>query len=270
MKKPVFLVILLPLALPVFGCSAQMDNSEAGSLSTPITSQQPISLPELADPEAYTMPIRVPLLLSKPAGEPQPVPEGILPTPTSMPEPTTTSGSTGSTAIPTQDSSAPMIEGTEDILIIGDSLTVGSQAVLESKLEKHNLTHVVDAEVGRTTQEGVDRLLELEKEQEHDMWVIALGTNDWDATSFQTQAKRVLDQSRGRPVLWVNVSREQANSLNKVLENLSEEYSNLTILDWDTMIKEKPEFVAGDQIHLTSQGYEWRAKQIFKTLLGKE
>lgn len=156
------------------------------------------------------------------------------------------------------------------LFVEGDSLTVGSSRAIKANLASDFRQITVDAKVGRNTPAGISRL---SSGQNANVWVVALGTNDApDPRTMRRNVKTVLSRAGTRPVLWVSVWRSQEyEGVNRMLSRLDTRYTQLSVLRWDLFIKDHPELLASDKIHLTAAGYEIRGRMVadaVRSLLG--
>lgn len=147
------------------------------------------------------------------------------------------------------------------VLVVGDSLTVGSAPYLRRKLSPKVQSLTIDAQAGRFTGAGISKLRS-KKARSADIWVIALGTND-APSSAQTRRNinKVMRLSGQKSVIWVNVVRPGGyGAVNRVLRKADKARGRLTVLDWASVIRSKSRLLAGDKVHLSSYGYKIRAK----------
>lgn len=153
------------------------------------------------------------------------------------------------------------------LFVEGDSLTVGSSGAIKSHLASEFASITVDAEVGRSTPSGIKRL---RAGRAANVWVVALGTNDApDKVTMRRNVKKVLRRAGDRPVLWVSIWRSKAyRKVNRMLSRLDTRYAQLSVLRWDLFIKNHPELLAADRIHLTPTGYEVRGRMIADAVRG--
>lgn len=169
------------------------------------------------------------------------------------------------------------VNGQGKLLVVGDSLTVGTDAFgsLTTKLRALGTwtSVVVDARIGRTANAG-SLLLAKNISKTTTAIVIALGTNDMISKTQSSYPRWVIDrvmmQSRNRPVLWVNLEFSEksrpdlavrAKRFNSELRRATARWTNLTVSDWNAGFKPNTtsRFIA-DGIHLTVQGYRTRSK----------
>jgi lysophospholipase L1-like esterase len=172
--------------------------------------------------------------------------------------------------------------GQGNLLIIGDSLTLGADAFgsLATKIRKtKKWTSVsIDTRVGRKASVGADMLPD--KILNHTTAiVIALGTNDMMSRTESWYPRWVIDRVMANtldiPVLWVNLKfsndrlnwKSRANRFNRALRQAKLRYPTLTIADWNTSFipKSGSRFIA-DGVHLTVSGYRTRAKFLIPTI----
>jgi lysophospholipase L1-like esterase len=172
---------------------------------------------------------------------------------------------------------SPLINanGQGNLLIIGDSLTLGADAFgsLAAKIRKtRKWTSVsIDTRVGRKASVGADMLPD--KILNHTTAiVIALGTNDMMSRTESWYPRWVIDRVMANtldiPVLWVNLKysdtrlnwKSRGNKFNKALKQAMLRYPTLTIADWNTSFipKSASRFIE-DGVHLTVSGYRTRA-----------
>lgn len=166
--------------------------------------------------------------------------------------------------------------GQGTLLFVGDSLTVGSVAFgkLTKRIEATGIwtSVVMDAKVGRKASQGAD-VLKARVGRRTTAIVIALGINDMISRTERWYPAwviaKVMKQSGGRPVLWVNpkfsptgrrdwISR--AARFNRALRSAQDKWPNLEIGDWSAAFvpSGRSRFIE-DGVHLTVSGYKTRA-----------
>ena len=145
------------------------------------------------------------------------------------------------------------------VFVEGDSLTVGITEPLSTLLDSAGWTVILDAQVGRTTAEGITLLSEHASEFGGTL-VVALGTNDPpDPTLFAQHIDEVMQLASGRRVIWVTVARSGWDVLDVALIAAQLRWPNLRVIDWRPIIAAQPMLRAADGIHLTLAGYQLRA-----------
>lgn len=188
--------------------------------------------------------------------------------PVSAPEPSGSdpTSTTSSTAVSTTTEapvapSVPSVPASAgQVLVIGDSLTVGAQASLTSSSSREL---VVDAEVGRNVRTGIAKL-RTRNAPDYSTIVFALGTNDYLASASQVSAwvDQVVEASGGQTVIWVNLdaggSMPGAASFNAALTSAAAAHPNVIVADWNSHIASIGGLRAADGIHYTPSGYQAR------------
>lgn len=165
--------------------------------------------------------------------------------------------------------------GQGTLLVVGDSLTVGTEAFgsLTKRVSALGTWDnvVMDAKEGRKASLGAS-VIEKGLTALTTALVVALGTNDMISKPETWYPRWVIDtvmqKTRGIPVLWVNVEFSQTGRsdwrargvrFNKELRLAKLRYPNLTIADWNTAFTpiSKSRFLA-DGVHLSVSGYKTR------------
>ena len=167
--------------------------------------------------------------------------------------------------------------GQGTLLVVGDSLTVGTEAFGSLKAKVSALgtwtNVVVDAKVGRKASVGAT-VIDKGITSSTTALVVALGTNDMISKPETWYPRWVIDtvmlKARGLPVLWVNLEFSQTGRsdwrargvrFNRELRLAKQRYPNLSIADWNTAFipQSKSRFIV-DGVHLTVSGYKTRSK----------
>jgi lysophospholipase L1-like esterase len=149
------------------------------------------------------------------------------------------------------------------VLVVGDSLEVGSAPYLRSALPGVR----VDAEVGRTSGEGV-RVLAARLDPSDDVVVFPLGTNDSpsspDALAADLDAAAGLAGSRCMVVATIArppVRGVSVAGLNRVVRAFAAR-TGAQVADWRTAVGAFPSLVGRDGVHAVGDGYALRASLI--------
>ena len=167
--------------------------------------------------------------------------------------------------------------GQGTLLVVGDSLTVGTEAFGSLKAKVSALgtwtNVVVDAKVGRKASVGAT-VIDKGITSSTTALVVALGTNDMISKPETWYPRWVIDtvmlKARGLPVLWVNLEFSQTGRsdwrargvrFNRELRLAKQRYPNLSIADWNAAFipQSKSRFIV-DGVHLTVSGYKTRSK----------
>jgi GDSL-like Lipase/Acylhydrolase family len=157
----------------------------------------------------------------------------------------------------------------DSVAMVGDSITVGSQAQLEAGFASLGLDEVaIDAENGRrmTVDGAIDSGLEavsgLATSAPPDLWVIALGTNDVVNYAPEEYAP-VIDElltavPRDAPIVWVDTyldgDREASATFNEALRTALARRGQATVVDWASIAGE--DGVLSDGIHPSDVGVD--------------
>jgi lysophospholipase L1-like esterase len=138
------------------------------------------------------------------------------------------------------------------IWAVGDSLMVAATGELEAAASDI----VVDAEVGRRMDQGIDVLTAMLGEGKPDVLIVALGTNNGVTVD---QVDTVMDLATGiDKVVLVNVSvpRPWEDSTNEAINSSVEVYPNATVIDWSSESQGNSSFFRSDGFHLSQEGTE--------------
>jgi lysophospholipase L1-like esterase len=161
--------------------------------------------------------------------------------------------------------------GGESVLVVGDSLEVGSGPYLRESLPGATLE--IDADRGRSSGQGALVLAE-RLGPEHDVVVFPLGTNDSPsnpgglAASLATAAQLAGDRclvvaTLARPPLrGITVA-----GMNRVVEEFAAE-SGAQVMDWAAVVDALPSLLTPDQVHATGEGYRLRAGLLAEAIQG--
>jgi hypothetical protein len=158
--------------------------------------------------------------------------------------------------------------GAPELLVVGDSLTVGAEPWLADAVRARGWRLVaVDARVGRTVPEGLAALLRRARAGTLPATVIvALGTNnlgasDADIETWMSAARRILGGDR--QLAWVNISvapprAERAAEIDAALAASGRRW-NVQVLDWYGWTHRNGITNKADGIHYEDGAYRLRA-----------
>lgn len=159
---------------------------------------------------------------------------------------------------------------TPDVLIIGDSLAIGTMPFLDEMLTDRNLTW--DTVNGRTTPQGMRALRLALRESEPQAVVVSLGTNDGpDPRRFTSRLRRMLrDLAPDTCVIWTAVVRPprkgRYGALNRALRAEARRDHRLIVINWDRAVK-RGTVVLRDGLHADAAGYRYRSFKIAQAVL---
>ena len=158
-----------------------------------------------------------------------------------------------------------------DVLVVGDSLAVGTQPFLGPLLGDVNL--VADVRNGITTPQGM-RLLRMSlRSLTPRTVVLSLGTNDGgDPGRFRDRLRRTMALlPLDTCVVWATIIRPRRKGpyrpLNRVLHAFKKEEPRLVIVDWEHAVTGGSVFLP-DGLHADSEGYRYRSTMIADAVNG--
>jgi lysophospholipase L1-like esterase len=157
------------------------------------------------------------------------------------------------------------------LLVNGDSLAVGTKPYLPRELRGWKVTQ--SASVSRHASEGADVLRAYGSSLPRVIHV-SLGTNDDpnQLDAFRAAIRAVMDVvGPRRCVVWTNIVRPAVAGAsyagyNRALARESEPLENLRVVNWVRMVRENPQWVVGDGVHVNAEGYRARAKAISRSV----
>jgi lysophospholipase L1-like esterase len=187
------------------------------------------------------------------------------------------------TAIATSQVTASRTPAKSTLVVLGDSLTWGTNHFSKSQSRltaaKHFETVIVDSRWGRrisglssTRYSGNVAFKQLVTDGVRPSAVIvALGTNDiallGTRRDYAVLIRELMDTIGNVPVVWVNVHRidspmttSRSRVFNATLERVLAEYPLATTFDWASIAKGNSRVMAFDKIHHSPTGYEIRTK----------
>ena len=141
---------------------------------------------------------------------------------------------------------APEVEA--NAFVLGDSIALGAADRLTASLPSWTTT--IDAEIGRTAEEGVPVVAALDPASAGAI-VVELGTNDVDASSFASGARAILRAVATEPlVVWVapHAPAEVTEEVRRVIHRLVARTPNGVVADWSAAVP--PDALATDGVHL--------------------
>jgi lysophospholipase L1-like esterase len=161
--------------------------------------------------------------------------------------------------------SAPARATEGDVLVVGDSLAVGTQPFLGPLLSDFNL--VTDVRNGITTPQGM-RLLRMSlRKVTPTTVVVSLGTNDGgDPRRFASRLRRTMALLPDDTcVVWSTIIRPHRKGpyrpLNRVLRKLKKRDPRVVIIDWAHAVTGGVVYLP-DGLHANSDGYRYRSALI--------
>lgn len=166
--------------------------------------------------------------------------------------------------------------GSKSVLVIGDSLTVGSRNSLIRGLEKSGWNVQVVASQNDTILKARGKIKKVSRIPR--LVVAALGTNDYARSEEEivNYGKRFIKKlGPGKKVMWVNVFMDETKNqryvgwedVNIGLERLAEENSDtIRLFDWYNYATENDIETLSDGVHYSGENYTKRAQFIVNEL----
>jgi lysophospholipase L1-like esterase len=154
---------------------------------------------------------------------------------------------------------------TASVLVVGDSLEVGSAPHLRAALG--GTVVEIDAEKGRTSTQGVGVLADRVR-PEHEVIVFPLGTNDLSADAFASSLAAAAQLAGGRCVVVATIVRRRppAGDLNRVVAQFAAT-GEVQVADWRAAAS-APGVLGRDGTHATGAGYALRASLLAEAVRG--
>lgn len=167
------------------------------------------------------------------------------------------------------DEKSPQVD-LNGIICIGDSVMLGSSQQIAQVLPNS----YIDAEVSRYVGGALDIVKELDRQGNlGKVVVIALGTNGPIAGQerYEVQTRALLNYlGKDRHIFWVNVycpNLKWQDTNNTYLQKMAQEHSNVTIVDWYSLISQHPEWLVKDGIHPNDAGTVEYAKLLHDSIV---
>jgi hypothetical protein len=157
------------------------------------------------------------------------------------------------------------------LFVDGDSLAVGTKPYLPQELRGWKVTQ--SASVSRHAADGADVLRGYGPSLPRVVHV-SLGTNDDpnQVDGFRAAIREVMNVvGPHRCVVWTNIVRPAVAGAsyagyNRALAAESRPRENLRVVNWLRMVRENPQWVVGDGVHVNADGYRARAKAIAQSV----
>jgi lysophospholipase L1-like esterase len=158
-----------------------------------------------------------------------------------------------------------------DVLVVGDSLAVGTEPYLPQLLGDRIL--ISDAKSGITTPQGM-RLLRMSLRTVTPTTVVfSLGSNDGgDAARFADRLRRMMALlPRDTCAVWSTIIRPRRkgdyHGLNRVLHTFKRKDPRLVVVDWEHAVTGGAVFLP-DGLHADPDGYRYRSEMIADAVNG--
>jgi lysophospholipase L1-like esterase len=164
----------------------------------------------------------------------------------------------------------PSDEPLADLLVLGDSLAVGTMPYLDEMLPSDvNLTW--DAVDGRTTPDGIDSLRIDLLDVAPEIVAVSLGSNDGpDPARFTRRIRALLrDLPPHTCVAWFSIVRPlrkgRYGALNQALRAEARRDRRLVVINWDHAVQ-RGTVTLPDGLHANAAGYRYRSSKIVQAV----
>jgi len=154
------------------------------------------------------------------------------------------------------------------VWLIGDSILDGGRDAVEAGLSDWSVA--LDAEVGRSSSSGVALAIDA-VEQDADVVVVELGTNDSSAETFRGYLIETLDNLASVPlVIWQTTRGPEGDltipAVNQAIREVVPTYPNIAIADWEVSVPE--EAFQTDGVH-PDEGFEHLESELLVPMLSE-
>ena len=159
----------------------------------------------------------------------------------------------------------PAFAGQADVLIVGDSLAVGTEPFLAPMLPDRNI--VTGIRTGITTPQGMGIVRRKLRVVRPKTVVISLGTNDGsDPHRFANRLQRMMAlMPDDACVIWATIIRPARKGayrgLNRVLHLAKRQDPRLVVVDWEHAVTGGA-VILPDGLHADEAGYRYRSSMI--------
>jgi lysophospholipase L1-like esterase len=160
---------------------------------------------------------------------------------------------------------SPAFAGDSDVLVVGDSLAVGTLPYLGPMLGGRHI--VAAAKSGITTPQGMKLVRKELRVVTPKTVVISLGTNDGsDAKRFADRVRRTMSLlPENACVVWSTIIRPKRKGdyrgLNRVLHQAKRRDPRIVVVDWEHAVTGGAVFLP-DGVHADDAGYRYRSAMI--------
>lgn len=165
----------------------------------------------------------------------------------------------------------PASAAERSLLVNGDSLAEGTRPYIPRELPSWRVRQ--STKVSRHAYEGAGIMRRYGRALPRVIHV-SLGTNDDpnDVDGFRAAIGEVMDVAGARRcVVWANIVRPPYRHVsyrgyNRALAREDERRDNLRVVNWVRMVRNHPEWLADDGVHVSAEGYRARARAVAKAV----
>jgi lysophospholipase L1-like esterase len=171
----------------------------------------------------------------------------------------------------TATASSARVPGSRTLLVVGDSLTVGTAPYMHRHLRRWHIHQRVAISTQVTEGPGILRSYGRHLPR---VVFVNLGTNgDPRATGVFLHSLRRIMKIAGprRCVVWASIVRPPVAGasyarLNSVLREQARKRRNLILFRWARLARRHPSWFGPDRVHVTATGYKVRARAMGKRI----
>ena len=151
---------------------------------------------------------------------------------------------------------------TDGLWVTGDSVILG----IRSKLGQTHPISIMNARIGRQASELLEVILQDQKQASSVPVIFNLGNNN---ALSREQTVAIFEAVKNQPrIIVVNtaVPRPWREGNNSLIAEVASQYSNVIVVDWNSISEGHPEYFAPDGIHLVPTGVDVYVAEIVKHL----
>ena len=151
---------------------------------------------------------------------------------------------------------------TDGLWVTGDSVILG----IRSKLGQTHPISIMNARIGRQASELLEVMLQDQKQASSVPVIFNLGNNN---ALSREQTVAIFEAVKNQPrIIVVNtaVPRPWREGNNSLIAEVASQYSNVIVVDWNSISEGHPEYFAPDGVHLVPTGVDVYVAEIVKHL----
>ncbi len=151
---------------------------------------------------------------------------------------------------------------TDGLWVTGDSVILG----IRSKLGQTHPISIMNARIGRQAPELLEVMLQDQKQASSVPVIFNLGNNN---ALSREQTVAIFEAVKNQPrIIVVNtaVPRPWREGNNSLITEVASQYSNVIVVDWNSISEGHPEYFAPDGVHLVPTGVDVYVAEIVKHL----
>jgi peptidoglycan/LPS O-acetylase OafA/YrhL len=151
---------------------------------------------------------------------------------------------------------------TDGLWVTGDSVILG----IRSKLGQTHPISIMNARIGRQASELLEVMLQDQKQASNVPVIFNLGNNN---ALSREQTVAIFEAVKNQPrIIVVNtaVPRPWREGNNSLIAEVASQYSNVIVVDWNSISEGHPEYFAPDGVHLVPTGVDVYVAEIVKHL----